>query len=158
MKILPYARSRWFILILKPASKKHSVYIGLVKWLPWPLFMIPGAEPPSAFLQVSKTNLIFRVHLSPLPGLSGIPVYNGYGIKPALLDRNISNTNTPNMVWKGNGHPSWHHRSPALRSGKTGCLSQKYPVDGPKVHGQGHSPFPCTTQVLHKQYNSFLPA
>ena len=60
-EILPYAHPRWSILILEPASKKGSVYPGLVKWLPWSLFMISGVEPPSAFLQVSKTNLISRV-------------------------------------------------------------------------------------------------
>ncbi len=33
---------RWSMLILEPASRKICVYFGLVKWLPWSLFMISG--------------------------------------------------------------------------------------------------------------------
>ena len=70
----------------------------------------------------------------------------GAGTVPAPID----------MSWKGNGHPSWHHRSAAVHSGKTGCLSQKDPADGPKAHGQGGGPVPCAEHASHSMSMGFV--
>lgn len=62
-------------------------------------------DKPTFFAGIqNKLDFQSAIYL-PCQDITGIPIYNGGGIKPALLYRNISNINTPNMIRKGSLYP-----------------------------------------------------